>query len=54
MNYTPNVRKSTQTFVNVLQKAKKWFALLSKMEQQNLIDELGHEPALNAYIVKYD
>lgn len=54
MNYTPNVRKSTQTFVNVLQKAKEWFASLSKMEQQNFIDELGHEPALNAYIVKYD
>ena len=54
MNYTPNVRKSTQTFVNVLQKAKEWFASLSKMEQQNLIDELGHEPALNAYIAKYD
>lgn len=42
MNYTPNVRKSTQTFVNVLQKAKEWFASLSKTEQQNLIDELEH------------
>lgn len=28
MNYTPNVRKSAQTFVNVLKKAKEWFASL--------------------------
>lgn len=34
MNYTPNIRKSTQTFVSVLQKAKDWFASLSKTEQQ--------------------
>lgn len=60
MNYTPNVRKSTQTFVNVLQKAKDWFASLSKTEQQNLIDELEHGAGhltnvrqLNAYIAKY-
>lgn len=60
MNYTPNVRKSTQTFVNVLQKAKEWFASLSKTEQQNLIDELEHGAGhltnirqLNAYIAKY-
>ena len=60
MNYTPNVRKSTQTFVNVLQKAKEWFASLSKTEQQNLIDELEHGAShltnirqLNAYIAKY-
>lgn len=60
MNYIPNVRKSTQTFVNVLQKAKEWFASLSKMEQQNLIDELDHGAGhltnirqLNAYIAKY-
>lgn len=60
MNYTPNVRKSAQTFVNVLQKAKEWFASLSKTEQQNLIDELEHGAGhltnirqLNAYIAKY-
>lgn len=60
MNYTPNVRKSAQTFVNVLQKAKEWFASLSKTEQQNLIDELEHgaghltnDSQLNAYIAKY-
>lgn len=60
MNYTPNVRKSTQTFVNVLQKSKEWFASLSKTEQQNLIDELEHGAGhltnirqLNAYIAKY-
>lgn len=60
MNYTPNVRKSTQTFVNVLQKAKEWFASLSKTEQQNLIDELEHGAShltnirqLNACIAKY-
>ncbi len=39
MNYTPNVRKSAQTFINVLQKAKEWFASLSKMEQQKLYQE---------------
>lgn len=60
MNYTPNIRKSTQTFVSVLQKAKDWFASLSKTEQQNLIDDLEHGAAhlandrqLNAYIAKY-
>lgn len=60
MNYTPNVRKSAQTFINVLQKAKEWFASLSKMEQQKLIDELDHGAGhltnirqLNAYIAKY-
>lgn len=42
MNYTPNIRKSAQTFVSVLQKAKDWFASLSKTEQQNLIDDLEH------------
>ncbi len=36
MNYTPNIRKSSQTFVSVLQKAKDWFVSLSKTEQQNL------------------
>ncbi len=36
MNLTPSV----QTFVDVLQKAKEWFASLSKIEQQNLIDDL--------------
>lgn len=60
MNYTPNIRKSTQTFVSVLQKVKDWFASLSKTEQQNLIDDLEHGAALltntrqfNAYIAKY-
>lgn len=60
MNYTPNIRKSAQTFVNVLQKAKEWFVSLSKTEQQNLIDELEHGAGhltnvrqLNAYIAKY-
>lgn len=60
MNYTPNVRKSAQTFINVLQKAKDWFASLSKMEQQKLIDELDYGAGhltnirqLNAYIAKY-
>ena len=60
MNYTPNIRKSSQTFVRVLQKAKDWFALLSKTEQQNLIDDLEHGAALltnarqlNAYIAEY-
>lgn len=59
MNYTPNIRKSSQTFVSVLQKAKDWFASLSKTEQQNLIDDLEHGAALltntrqlNAYIAK--
>ena len=45
MNYTPNIRKSSQTFVSVLQKAKDWFASLSKTEQQNLIDDLEHVAA---------
>ena len=45
MNYTPNIRKSSQTFVSVLQKAKDWFASLSKTEQQNLIDDLEHGAA---------
>ena len=60
MNYTPNIQKSSQTFVSVLQKAKDWFAPLSKTEQQNLIDDLEHGAAhltntrqLNAYIAKY-
>ena len=60
MNYTPNIRKSSQSFVSVLQKAKDWFASLSKTEQQNLIDDLEHGAALltntrqlNAYIAKY-
>lgn len=60
MNHTPNIRKSSQTFVSVLQKAKDWFASLSKTEQQNLIDDLEHGAALlsntrqlNAYIAKY-
>ena len=60
MNYTPNIRKSSQTFVSVLQKAKDWFASLSKTEQQNLIDDLEHGAALltntrqlNSYIAKY-
>lgn len=60
MNYTPNIRKSSQTFVSVLQKAKDWFASLSKTEQQNLIDDLEHGAALltntrqlNAYIANY-
>lgn len=60
MNYAPNIRKSSQTFVGVLQKAKDWFASLSKTEQQNLIDDLEHGAALltntrqlNAYIAKY-
>ena len=33
MNYTPNIRKSSQTFVSVLQKAKDWFVSHSKTEQ---------------------
>lgn len=60
MNYIPNTRKSAQTFVSVLQKAKDWFALLSKTEQQNLIEDLERGTAhltntrqLNAYIAKY-
>ena len=60
MNYTPNIRKSAQTFANVLLKAKEWFASLSKTEQQKLIDELEHGAGLltnirqlNAYIAKY-
>lgn len=59
MNYTPNVRKSAQTFINVLRKAKDWFASLSKTEQKNLIEDLEHGAAhltnsrqLNAYIGK--
>lgn len=46
--------------MSILQKAKEWFASLSKTEQQNLIDELelgaGHLTnirQLNAYIAKY-
>lgn len=42
MNTTPNLRKSAQTFVSVLQNEKDWFASLSKTEQQNLIDDLEH------------
>lgn len=60
MNYIPKVRKSSQTFATVLHKAKEWFALLSKTEQQNLVDDLEHGAAhlintrqLNAYIAKY-
>lgn len=60
MTYIPNTRKSAQTFVSVLQKAKDGFASLSKTEQQNLIDDLEHGAALltntrqlNAYIAKY-
>ena len=60
MNYIPNTRKSAQTFVSVLQKAKDWFALLSKTEQQNLIEDLERGTAhltntcqLNAYIAKH-
>ena len=45
MNYIPNTRKSAQTFVSVLQKAKDWFASLSKAESQNLIDDLKHGAA---------
>lgn len=51
MNYTPNIRKSSQTFVSVLQKAKDWFASLSKTEQQNLIDDLEHGAALLTILV---
>lgn len=43
-----------------MQKAKDWFASLSKTEQQNLIDDLEHGAALltntrqlNTYIAKY-
>lgn len=60
MNYIPNTRKSAQTFVNVLQKAKEWFATLSKTDQQNLTEDLEHGAGhlttarqLNAYIAKY-
>lgn len=60
MNYTPNIRISSQNFVSVMQKAKDWFASLSKTEQQNLIDDLEHGAAhltntrqLNTYIAKY-
>lgn len=42
MNYTPNIRKSSQTFVSVLQKAKDWFVSRLKTEQQNIIDDLEH------------
>lgn len=42
MNFTPNIRKSAQSFGNVLQKAKEWFATIPKTEQQNLIDDLEH------------
>jgi hypothetical protein len=42
MNLTPRILKSAQTFVDVLQKAKEWFASLSKTEQQNLVDYLEH------------
>lgn len=60
MNYIPNTRKSAQTLSAFLQKAKDWFALLSKTEQQNLIEDLERGTAhltntrqLNAYIAKY-
>lgn len=56
MNYTPNIQKSSQTFVSVLQKAKDWFASLSKTEQQNLEHggaHLTNTRQLNAYIAKY-
>lgn len=60
MNYTPNIRISSQNFVSVMQKAKDWVASLSKTEQQNLIDDLEHGAAhltntrqLNTYIAKY-
>ena len=60
MNFTPNIRKSAQSFGNVLQRAKEWFATIPKTEQQNLIDDLEHGaghltniPQLNAYIAKY-
>lgn len=60
MNHIPNTRKSTQSFVNVLQKAKEWFATLSKTDQQNLTEDLEHGAGhlatarqLNAYIAKY-
>ena len=50
MTYIPNIRKSAQTFVSVLQIAKDWFASLSKTEQQNLIDDLEHGAA---HLAKY-
>lgn len=60
MNYIPTTRNSAQTFVSVLQNAKKWFTSLSKTGQQNLIDDLEHGAGLlttprqlNAYIAKY-
>lgn len=60
MNYIPTTRNSAQTFVSILQNAKKWFTSLSKTEQQNLIDDLEHGAGLlttprqlNAYIAKY-
>lgn len=60
MHYTANIRKSAQSFANVLQKAKEWFSSLSKAEQQNLIDDLEHGAGhltnsrqLSAYLAKY-
>lgn len=37
MNYTPNIQKSSQTFVSVLQKAKDWFASLQEKEHISVI-----------------
>lgn len=60
MNFIPKTLKSAYTFVSVLQQAKDWFALLSKTEQQNVVEDLEHGAAhltnsrqLNAYIAKY-
>lgn len=60
MNFIPKTLQSAYTFVSVLQQAKDWFALLSKTEQQNVVEDLEHGAAhltnsrqLNAYIAKY-
>lgn len=54
MNYTPTVRKSAQTFINVLQKAKDWFASLSATEQKKLIEDLEHGAAhLTNRVIKF-
>lgn len=60
LHYTPYIRKSPQSFADVLQKAKQWFEGLPKTEQDSLKEDLQHgaghltaKRQLNAYLSAY-
>lgn len=60
MHYTPQIRKSAYTFINILEGADKWFEALSESKKNTLKENLDHgavildsKSQLKAYLYFY-